>query len=32
MKKFLHTIILKISNFKLSDYIEISGSTDVTRW
>ena len=32
MRKFLHTIILKISSFKLSDYIEVGSAPDETRW
>jgi len=32
MRKFIHTIILKINSFKLSDYVEIGGSPDETTW
>jgi len=34
MRKFIHTIVLKITNFKLSDYvvIEMGSSPDETTW
>jgi len=32
MRKFLHTIILKISSFKLSDYIEVGSAPSETKW
>ena len=32
MRKFIHTIVLKISNFKISDYIEVSDAPNETKW
>ncbi len=32
MRTFVHTIILKISSFKLSDYVEIGFAPNETKW
>ena len=32
MRKFFHTIVLKISNFKLSDYVEVGFAPNETKW
>ena len=32
MRKFIHTIVLKISNFKVCDYIEIGSAPNETKW
>jgi hypothetical protein len=32
MRKFFHTIVLKISNFKLSDYVETGFAPNETKW
>ena len=32
MRKFFHTIVLKISNFKLSDYVKTGFSPNETKW
>ena len=32
MRNFMHTIVLKISNFKISDYMEIGSAPNETKW
>jgi hypothetical protein len=32
MRKFIHTIVFKISNFKVSDYVEIGFAPNETKW
>ncbi len=32
MRKFMHTIVLKISNFKLSNYVEVGFAPNETKW
>ena len=32
MRKFFHTIVFKISNFKVSDYVEIGFAPNETKW
>ena len=32
MRKFIHTIVLKISNFKISDYVEVGAAPNETKW
>lgn len=32
MRKFIHTIVFKISNFKLSDHFEVGFAPNETKW
>jgi len=32
MRKFIHTLLFKISNFKVSDYMEIGSAPSETKW
>jgi len=32
MRNFIHTIVLKISNFKISNYIEVGCAPNETKW
>lgn len=32
MRKFTHKLILKIINFKISDFIEVGSAPPETRW
>ena len=32
MRKFTHNLILKIINFKISDYIEVGSAPSETKW
>lgn len=32
MRKFIHNLLFKISNFKVSDFIEVGSAPSETKW